>query len=64
MTELMGTGPPRKSPAKGLSGNKRPIHHCERSEAMQGLFNCGLVWVASLSLAMTGRSIPLFAGGH
>ena len=37
----------------GLSGNKRPIRHCERSEATQGVSKCGLVWVASLSLAMT-----------
>src|ERR1700679_146091 len=45
----------------GLPGNKRPIRYCQRSEAIQGVSNCGLVWIASLSLAMTGPSIPLFA---
>ena len=39
--------------AKGLSGNNRAIRHCERSEATQGISTYGLVWVASLSLAMT-----------
>jgi hypothetical protein len=37
-----------------LSGIERPIRHCEQSEAIQGVSNCGLVWIASLSLAMTG----------
>ena len=39
--------------AKGLSGNNRSIRDCERSEATQGVSSGGLVWVASLSLAMT-----------
>src|SRR5271155_4058966 len=44
----------RSSSGKRPPGNKRPIRHCERVEAIQGVSNCGLAWIASLSLAMTG----------
>jgi len=48
--------------------NKRPIRHCEQSEAIQtwaahprlSLDCFGLVWIASLSLAMTTSSIRLW----
>src|SRR5271154_534364 len=47
--------------AKGLSENKRSIRHCEQSETIRlGRRICGSVWIASLSLAMTISSIPLF----
>jgi hypothetical protein len=49
--------------AQRSSGINRSIRHCERSEAIQWVSNRGLVWIASLSLAMTVSAILLFADG-
>ena len=47
---------------KGRSENKRALSviASKAKQSRLGLRICGLVWIASLSLAMTASSIPLF----
>jgi len=56
-------GPVRKQ-AFAVARNDDLIRPCEQSEAIRlGLRICGLVWIASLSLAMTTSSIRVSVSG-